>query len=237
MPDGARTLPHGSARDYEWLKQPRTSILSACFDDDLAARQRKAIATVSRPSYEIRRQAPYFMDLAPRFAGGTCARYPYQKPLASLVEEAGTFALCDCSVNLRLQQTIATWPNKPSSFPDESPRCLSLPRLALSSSLRQQRRRCRVEHRVLSYRLYPVLTSMPGSCVRTAATPPVSCRAFASVAHRCLCWPCAGDSRRSSSSIRGLNSATGNKASQTGVVPCRRGRHRNPRSRISQMAY
>ncbi len=69
-----------------------------------------------------------------------------------------------------------------------------LPRLALQLiTLRKQRDEValEVEQRVLAHPLYPVLTSMPGVGVRTAAKllTEVACRTS-----RCLCWPCAGNS-------------------------------------------
>lgn len=67
-----------------------------------------------------------------------------------------------------------------------------------------------LEQRVLA----PVLTSMPGVAIRTAARllTQVSCRAFASAAHLAACAGLAPVTRCSGSSIRGENpSRRGNK--------------------------
>ncbi|EGI89753.1 hypothetical protein SD15574_4793 [Shigella dysenteriae 155-74] len=72
-----------------------------------------------------------------------------------------------------------------------------------------------VEQRVLAHPLYPVLTSMPGVGVRTAARllTEVACRAFASAAHLAAYAGLAPVTRRSGSSIRGEHpSRRGNKA-------------------------
>ncbi|EJH6944061.1 IS110 family transposase, partial [Escherichia coli O145:H28] len=93
-----------------------------------------------------------------------------------------------------------------------------LPRLALQLiTLRKQRDEValEVEQRVLAHPLYPVLTSMPGVGVRTAARllTEVACRAFASAAHLAAYAGLAPVTRRSGSSIRGEHpSRRGNKA-------------------------
>ncbi len=92
-----------------------------------------------------------------------------------------------------------------------------LPRLALQLiTLRKQRDEValEVEQRGLAPPLYPVLTSMPGVGVRTAARllTEVACRAFASAAHLAAYAGLAPVTRRSGSSICGVHpSRRGNK--------------------------
>jgi transposase len=92
-----------------------------------------------------------------------------------------------------------------------------LPRLAKQlAALRQQRDEVaqEVERLVLAHPLHPVLTSMPGVGVRTAARLliDVVSRAFTSAAHLAAYAGLAPVTRRSGSSIRGeLPSRRGNK--------------------------
>ena len=92
-----------------------------------------------------------------------------------------------------------------------------LPRLAVQlAALRKQRDEVakEVERLVLAHPLHPVLTSMPGVGVRTAARllVDVATRAFASAAHLAAYAGLAPVTRRSCSSIRGeLPSRRGNK--------------------------
>lgn len=82
--------------------------------------------------------------------------------------------------------------------------------------LRQQRGEVtlKVEQRVLAHPLYPVLTSMPGAGVRTAARllTEVACRAFDSAANLAAYAGLTPVTRRSGSSICGEHpSRRGNK--------------------------
>jgi transposase len=92
-----------------------------------------------------------------------------------------------------------------------------LPRLAKQlETLRQQRDEVakEVERLVLAHPLHPVLTSMPGVGIRTAARLliDVASRAFASAAHLAAYAGLAPVTRRSGSSIRGEHpSRRGNK--------------------------
>lgn len=92
-----------------------------------------------------------------------------------------------------------------------------LPRLAQQlAASRQQREEVtsEVERRVLAHPLYPVLTSMPGVGLRTAARllADVTTRAFASAAHLAAYAGLAPVTRRSGSSVRGEHpSRRGNK--------------------------
>ena len=92
-----------------------------------------------------------------------------------------------------------------------------LPRLARQlAALRVQREEVakEVERLVLAHPLHPVLTSMPGVGVRTAARllVDVASRAFASAAHLAAYAGLAPVTRRSGTSIRGeLPSRRGNK--------------------------
>ncbi|AHA64637.1 Transposase [Shigella dysenteriae 1617] len=136
---------------------------------------------------------------------------PHQKNYASLGEKKLAAQLCKLAPRLgkRLAADIAqALAEQTVVVPGTNAAAVVLPRLALQLiTLRKQRDEValEVEQRVLAHPLYPVLTSMPGAGVRTAARLPteVACRAFASAAHLAAYAGLAPVTRRSGSSIRG----------------------------------
>ncbi|HFP5549929.1 TPA: transposase, partial [Escherichia coli] len=142
-------------------------------------------------------------------------RYPSPEKLASLGEKKLAAQLCKLAPRLgkRLAADIAqALAEQTVVVPGTNAAAVVLPRLALQ--LRDEVA-LEVEQRVLAHPLYPVLTSMPGVGVRTAARllTEVACRAFASAAHLAAYAGLAPVTRRSGSSIRGEHpSRRGNKA-------------------------
>lgn len=114
---------------------------------------------------------------------------PHQKNSASLSEKKLAAQLCKLAPRLgkRLAADIAqALAEQTVVVPDTNAAAVVLPRLALQLiTLRKQRDEValEVEQRVLAHPLYPVLTSMPGVGVRTAARllTEVACRAFAAL--------------------------------------------------------
>ncbi|CAM7683930.1 IS110 family transposase [Escherichia coli] len=193
------------------------------FDDDLAAQTTQAsnrirgLLTQIHPALELvlgpRLDHPAVLDLL--------QRYPSPEKLASLGEKKLAAQLCKLAPRLgkRLAADIAqALAEQTVVVPGTNAAAVVLPRLALQLiTLRKQRDEValEVEQRVLAHPLYPVLTSMPGVGVRTAARllTEVACRAFASAAHLAAYAGLAPVTRRSGSSIRGEHpSRRGNKA-------------------------
>ena len=162
------------------------------FDDDLAAQTTQAsnrirgLLTQIHPALERvlgpRLDHPAVLDLL--------QRYPSPEKLASLGEKKLAAQLCKLAPRLgkRLAADIAQALAEQSVVVQgTNAAAVVLPRLALQLiTLRKQRDEValEVEQRVLAHPLYPVLTSMPGVGVRTAARlhTEVACRAFASAA-------------------------------------------------------
>ncbi len=147
-------------------------------------------------------------------------RYPSPEKLALLGEKKLATQLCKLAPRLgkRLAADITQALTQQTVIvPGTNAAVVVLPRLALQLiTLRKQREEValEVEQRVLAHPLYPVLTSMPGVGVRTAARllTEVACRAFASAAHLAAYAGLAPVTRRSGSSIRGEHpSRRGNK--------------------------
>ncbi|ELH6015669.1 IS110 family transposase, partial [Shigella flexneri] len=142
-------------------------------------------------------------------------RYPSPEKLASLGEKKLAAQLCKLAPRLgkRLAADIAqALAEQTVVVPGTNAAAVVLPRLALQLiTLRKQRDEValEVEQRVLAHPLYPVLTSMPGVGVRTAARllTEVACRAFASAAHLAAYAGLAPVTRRSGSSMRRGNKA------------------------------
>ena len=140
-------------------------------------------------------------------------RYPSPEKLASLSEKKLAAQLCKLAPRLgkRLASDITqALTQQTVVVPGTNAAVVVLPRLALQLiTLRKQRDKValEVEQRVLAHPLHPVLTSMPGVGVRTAARllTEVACRAFAYAG-------LAPVTRRPGSSIRGEHpSRRGNK--------------------------
>jgi transposase len=147
-------------------------------------------------------------------------RYPSPEKLASLGEKKLATQLSKLAPRpgKRLATDITqALTEQTFVVPGTNAAVVVLPHLALQLiTLRERRDEVahEVEQRVLTHPLYPVLTSMPGVGVRTAARllTEVACRAFASAAHLDAYAVLAPVTRRSGSSIRGEHpSRRGNK--------------------------
>ncbi|EEG5674930.1 IS110 family transposase [Salmonella enterica] len=218
--EAARTLPH-ALRTLKLADEQIAKLSMLCgFDDDLAAQTTQAsncirgLLTQIHPALERvlgpRLEHPAVLDLL--------QRYPSPDKLASLGEKKLATQLCKLAPRLgkRLAADITrTLTGQTAVVPGTNAAVVVLPRLALQLiTLRKQRDEValEVEQRVLAHPLYPVLTSMPGVRVRTAARllTEVACRAFA--AHLAAYAGLAPVTRRSGSSIRGEHpSRRGNK--------------------------
>ncbi|EFW49260.1 IS110 family transposase [Shigella dysenteriae] len=220
--EAARTLPH-ALRTLKLADEQIAELSMLCgFDDDLAAQTTQAsnrirgLLTQIHPALE--------RVLGPRLEqpGGTRSlqRFPHRKT-RSLGEKKLAAQLCQLAPRLgkRLAADIAqALAEQTVVVPGTNAAAVVLPRLALQLiTLRKQRDEValEVEQRVIAHPLYPVLTSMPGVGVRTAARllTEVACRAFASAAHLAAYAGLAPVTRRSGSSIRGEHPLRrGNKA-------------------------
>lgn len=205
--EAAPTLPH-ALRTLKLADEQIAELPMLCgFDDDLAVQTTQAsnrilgLLTQMHPALERvigpRLDHPTVLDLL--------QRYPSPDKLAPRL---GKRIAADITQALSEQTVIV---------PGTNAAVVVLPRLALQLiTLRKQRDEValEVEQRVLAHPLYPVLTSMPGVGVRTAARllTEVACRAFASAAHLAAYAGPAPVTRRSGSSIRGEHpSRRGNK--------------------------
>ncbi|HFI3445435.1 TPA: IS110 family transposase, partial [Escherichia coli] len=215
--EAVRTLLH-ALRTLKLADEQIAELSMLCgFDDDLAAQTTQAsnrirgLLTQIHPALERvlgpRLDHPAVLDLL--------QRYPSPEKLASLGEKKLAAQLCKLAPRLgkRLAADIAqALAEQTVVVPGTNAAAVVLPRLALQ--LRDEVA-LEVEQRVLAHPLYPVLTSMPGVGVRTAARllTEVACRAFASAAHLAAYAGLAPVTRRSGSSIRGEHpSRRGNKA-------------------------
>lgn len=220
--EAARTLPH-ALRTLKLADEQIAELSMLCgFDDDLAAQTTQAsnrirgLLTQIHPALERvlgpRLDHPAVLDLL--------QRYPSPEKLASLGEKKLATQLSKLAPRLgkRLAADITqALTEQTVAVPGTNAAVVVLPRLALQLiTLCKQRDEValEVEQRVLAHPLYPVLTSMPGVGVRTAARllTEVACRAFASAAHLAAYAGLAPVTRRSGSSIRGEHpSRRGNK--------------------------
>lgn len=211
------------ARDAAIIAEVGCELSMICgFDDDLAAQATQAsnrirgLLTQIHPALE-RVLGPWLDHSA---VLDLLQRYPSPEKLASQGEKRLASQLCKLAPRLgkRLAADITqVLAEQTVVVPGTNAAVVVLPRLALQLiTLRKQRDEVamEVEQRVLTHPLYPVLTSMPGVGVRTAARllTEVACRAFASTAHLAAYAGLAPVTRRSGSSIRGERpSRRGNK--------------------------
>lgn len=192
------------------------------FDDDLAAQTTQAsncirgLLSQIHPALERvlgpRLDHPAVLELL--------QRYPLPEKLASLSEKKLAAQLSKLAP--RLGKSLAADITRALTeqtvvVPGTNAAIVVLPRLALQLiTFRKQTDEValEVEQKVLAHPLYPVLTSMPGVGVRSAARllTEIACRAFASAAHLAAYAGLAPVTRRSGSSIRGEHpSRRGNK--------------------------
>lgn len=220
--DAARSLPH-TLRSLRLADEPLAELTMLCgFDDDLASQitqtsnRIRGLLTQIHPALERvigpRLDHPAVLDLL--------ERYPSPPALAAASPKTLTNRLTKLAP--RMGKNLATeiihaLGEQTVTVPGTQAATLVIPRLAQQlAALRKQRDdiAAEVERLVSNHPLWPVLTSMPGVGVRTAARllTEVAHKAFASAAHLAAYAGLAPVTRRSGSSIRGEHpSRRGNK--------------------------
>jgi transposase len=220
--EAARSLPH-TLRSLKLADNQVAELTMLCgFDEDLAGQitqtsnRIRGLLTQIHPALERvlgpRLDHPTVLDLLERYPSPAQLAALSQKQLANrlvkLALRMGKTWAAEIHQALS-EQTVVVLGTQAAS--------IVLPRLAQQlAALRIQRDEVakEVERLVLAHPLHPVLTSMPGVGVRTAARLliDVASRAFASAAHLAGYAGLAPVTRRSGTSIRGeLPSRRGNK--------------------------
>ncbi|WGS54885.1 IS110 family transposase (plasmid) [Paraburkholderia sp. D15] len=220
--EAARSMPH-ALRSLRLVDEPLAELTMLCgFDDDLAAQitqtsnRIRGLLTQIHPALERvlgpRLDHPAVLDLLERYPSPAELASASEKTLANrltkLAPRMGKSLAAEIVQALREQAVIV---------PGTQAATIVMPRLAQQlASLRKQRDEVasEVERLVQAHPLWPVLTSMPGVGVRTAARflTEVAHKAFASAAHLAAYAGLAPVTRRSGSSIRGEHpSRRGNK--------------------------
>jgi transposase len=220
--EAARSLPH-TLRSLKLADGQLAELTMLCgFDEDLAGQitqvsnRIRGLLTQIHPALErvvgSHLDHPAMLDLLERYPSPAILAALTQKQLANrLVKLAPRMGKTWAAEILQAlsEQTVVVLGTQAAS--------IVLTRLAQQlAALRIQRDEVakEVERLVLAHPLHPVLTSMPGVGVRTAARLliDVATRAFASAAHLAAYAGLAPVTRRSGSSIRGeLPSRRGNK--------------------------
>jgi transposase len=220
--EAARSMPH-TLRSLKLADNQVAELTMLCgFDDDLAGQitqtsnRIRGLLTQIHPALERvlgpHLDHPAVLDLLERYPSPAQLASVSEKQLANrltkLAPRLGK-SLAKEIVQALSEQTVVVLGTQAAA--------IVLPRLAQQlGALRRQRDEVakEVERLVLAHPLYPVLTSMPGVGVRTAARLliDVASRAFASAAHMASYAGLAPVTRRSGSSIRGEHpSRRGNK--------------------------
>ncbi|ONB59348.1 transposase [Burkholderia pseudomallei] len=220
--EAARSMPH-TLRSLRLADEPLAELTMLCgFDDDLAAQitqtsnRIRGLLTQIHPALERvlgpRLDHPAVLDLLERYPSPATLAAASEKTLANrltkLAPRMGKNLAAEIVQALNEQAVIV---------PGTQAATIVMPRLAQQlAALRKQRDEVasEVERLLLAHPLWPVLTSMPGVGVRTAARllTEVAHKAFASAAHLAAYAGLAPVTRRSGSSIRGEHpSRRGNK--------------------------
>lgn len=220
--EAARSLPH-TLRSLRLADESLAELTMLCgFDDDLASQitqtsnRIRGLLTQIHPALERvigpRLDHPAVLDLLERYPSPAALAAASPKTLANrltkLAPRMGRNLAAEI-VHALGEQTV--------TVPGTQAATLVIPRLAQQlAALRKQRDdiAAEVERLVSNHPLWPVLTSMPGVGVRTAARllTEVTHKAFASAAHLAAYAGLAPVTRRSGSSIRGEHpSRRGNK--------------------------
>ncbi len=220
--EAARSLPH-TLRSLKLADSQVAELTMMCgFDEDLAGQitqtsnRIRGLLTQIHPALERvvgpRLDHPAMLDLLERYPSpkqlGALSQKQLGNRLAKLAPRMGKVWAAEILQALS-EQTVVVLGTQAAS--------IVLPRLAQQlAALRLQRDEVakEVERLVLAHPLHPVLTSMPGVGVRTAARLliDVASRAFASAGHLAAYAGLAPVTRRSGSSIRSeLPSRRGNK--------------------------
>ena len=220
--EAARSMPH-TLRSLKLADDELAELTMLCgFDDDLAGQitqtsnRIRGLLTQIHPALERvlgpRLDHPAVLDLLERYPSPAQLAAVSEKQLANrLVKLAPRMGkgLAAEIVQALSEQSVVVLGTQAAS--------IVLPRMAQQlAALRRQREEVakEVERLVLAHPLHPVLTSMPGVGVRTAARLliDVVTRAFASAGHLAAYAGLAPVTRRSGSSIRGEHpSRRGNK--------------------------
>jgi transposase len=220
--EAARSMPH-TLRSLRLADEPLAELTMLCgFDDDLAAQitqtsnRIRGLLTQIHPALERvlgpRLDHPAVLDLLEHYPSPALLASASEKTLANrlikLAPRMGKGLAAEIVQALSEQAVVV---------PGTQAATLVMPRLAQQlAALRKQRDEIasEVERLVIVHPLWPVLTSMPGVGVRTAARllTEVAHKAFASAAHLAAYAGLAPVTRRSGSSIRGEHpSRRGNK--------------------------
>jgi len=220
--EAARSMPH-ALRSLKIADSQVAELTMLCgFDEDLAAQitatsnRIRGLLTQIHPALErvvgAHLDHPAMLDLLERYPSPAQLTSLSEKQLATrllrLAPRMGKTWAAEIGQALS-EQTVVVAGTQAAS--------IVLPRLAAQlAALRKQRDEVakEVERLVVAHPLHPVLTSMPGVGVRTAARllVDVATRAFASAGHLAAYAGLAPVTRRSGSSIRGeLPSRRGNK--------------------------
>ncbi|AIV88842.1 IS110 family RNA-guided transposase [Burkholderia pseudomallei] len=219
--EAARSMPH-TLRSLRLADEPLAELTMLCGFDDLAAQitqtsnRIRGLLTQIHPALERvlgpRLDHPAVLDLLERYPSPATLAAASEKTLANrltkLAPRMGKNLAAEIVQALNEQAVIV---------PGTQAATIVMPRLAQQlAALRKQRDEVasEVERLVLAHPLWPVLTSMPGVGVRTAARllTEVAHKAFASAAHLAAYAGLAPVTRRSGSSIRGEHpSRRGNK--------------------------
>ncbi|CAJ7427964.1 transposase [Burkholderia pseudomallei] len=230
--EAARSMPH-TLRSLRLADEPLAELTMLCgFDDDLAAQitqtsnRIRGLLTQIHPALERvlgpRLDHPAVLDLLERYPSPATLAAASEKTLANrltkLAPRMGKNLAAEIVQALNEQAVIVQALNEQAVIvPGTQAATIVMPRLAQQlAALRKQRDEVasEVERLVLAHPLWPVLTSMPGVGVRTAARllTEVAHKAFASAAHLAAYAGLAPVTRRSGSSIRGEHpSRRGNK--------------------------
>ncbi|MBN3782868.1 IS110 family transposase [Burkholderia sp. Ac-20345] len=220
--EAARSMSH-TLRSLRLADEQLAELTMLCgFDDDLAAQvtqtsnRIRGLLTQIHPALERvlgpRLDHPAVLDLL--------ERYPSPAALASTSEKTLANRLTKLAPRMGkglAAEIVQALNEQAVTVPGTQAATIVMPRLAQQlAALRKQRDEvaAEVERLVLAHPLWPVLTSMPGVGVRTAARLliEVAHKAFASAAHLAAYAGLAPVTRRSGSSIRGEHpSRRGNK--------------------------
>ncbi len=238
----ARTMPH-TLRSIQATDEQVAELTMLCgFDDDLAAQitqvgnRVRGLLTQIHPALERamgpRLDHPAILDLLQRYPSLAAVRAAGEKRVATrmlkLAPRKGRDWAHEIIAALGEQTVVVTGTNAAA---------LVLPRLAAQlASLRKQRDEvaAEVEKMVDAHPLQPVLTSMPGVGVRTAARllTEVAGKHFPTAGHLAAYAGLAPVTRRSGSSIRGeYSSRRGNKILKNAMFLSAFAALRDPESR------
>ncbi|QBP53953.1 IS110 family transposase [Burkholderia pseudomallei] len=220
--EAARSMPH-TLRSLRLADEQLAELTMLCgFDDDLAAQltqtsnRIRGLLTQIHPALERvlgpRLDHPAVLDLLERYPSPSALAAANEKTLANRLTKLAP----RMGKNLAAE-IVQALSEQAVTVPGTQAATIVMPRLAQQlAALRKQRDEiaAEVERLVLAHPFWPVLTSMPGVGVRTAARrlTEAAPKAFATAAHLAAYVGLAPVTRRSGSSIRGEHpSRRGNK--------------------------